>query len=549
MWTFSGRFSKYFSPPSLGRCLTLLAYWTMLLIMLWSNVILTPSSPNYAYKWEIVGFRAAWVSVTQLPFIYCLSCKINVISLITGISYERLNWLHRWAARTLFLTVIVHWSFFFREWSIAKFVRLELEMMPMVKYGFGAWAVIGWMVLSGFGFFRSICYEIWVLQHLAAAAVLLWLVHTHVPAYATYNVWLAVGFVAFDRIGRALYSVTRNVQLFHGGKMTNRKRVRIGHLAEVKSLSTEYIHVSIENIGFSWKPGQHVYLIIPRIGILENHPFTIANVPKSTTTDDGSGCIELYIKVHSGFTRRLHSACQQLSSPRAFRTFISGPWGTPPSINRFESLVFMATGNGASFTIPLFHKAVTQGNRLRRIRFVWIIRYRYHMEWFNQQLLSCLETAQARNIDVSIHIYITRRDNGGHEPGADGDSIHSNNSDTSLQAEVPFEKSEIHQSSGSPVRDLKQSSDSIAKAPSDWQTDQPLMPKSLINIKYGRPSFEALLLPVIEKALGETGILACGGRRFTADLRNYVARTSDERAVHKGTGAQGLYLFCETYGW
>jgi hypothetical protein len=49
--------------------------------------------------------------------------------------------------------------------------------------------------------------------------------------------------------------------------------------------------------------------------------------------------------------------------------------------------------------------------------------------------------------------------------------------------------------------------------------------------------------------LGETGILACGGSRFTADLRNYVARTSDERAVHKGTGAQGLYLFCETYGW
>jgi Ferric reductase like transmembrane component len=79
------------------------------------------------------------VSVTQLPLIYCLGGKINVISLVTGVSYGPLNWLHRWIARTLFLAVIVHWSFFLREWWIADFVKLELEMIPVVKFGFGAW--------------------------------------------------------------------------------------------------------------------------------------------------------------------------------------------------------------------------------------------------------------------------------------------------------------------------------------------------------------------------------------------------------------------------
>jgi Ferric reductase like transmembrane component len=136
-----GPVSRYFNPPALGRCMLLLADWIAILTALWPNTILTPPSPNYAYKWEIVGFHAAWVSVTQLPLIYRFRGKINVISLITGASYERLNWLHRWIARTLFLIVIVHWSFFFREWWITDFVKLELEMMPIAKFGFGAWSV------------------------------------------------------------------------------------------------------------------------------------------------------------------------------------------------------------------------------------------------------------------------------------------------------------------------------------------------------------------------------------------------------------------------
>ena len=70
-----------------------------------------------------------------------------------------------------------------------------------------------------------------------------------------------------------------------------------------------------------------------------------------------------------------------------------------------------------------------------------------------------------------------------------------------------------------------------------------------IKLGYGRPELDPLIRPLVEEAWGETGILACGGAEFMRSTRNYVAQLSDERAVHKGTGAQGLYLFCETYGW
>jgi hypothetical protein len=58
-----------------------------------------------------------------------------------------------------------------------------------------------------------------------------------------------------------------------------------------------------------------------------------------------------------------------------------------------------------------------------------------------------------------------------------------------------------------------------------------------------------MIRPPVEAALGETAVVTCGGAEITAQARTFVARLSDERAVHKGTGAQGIYLFTESYGW
>lgn len=505
--------------------------------MLWSNVILSPSAPNYAYKWEIVGFRAAWVSVTQLPLIYILSGKANLITIFTGISYERLNWLHRWVARTIFLTVIVHWSYFFTEWSIADFVKLELKWMPMVKYGFGAWATLGWMVITGFGFFRNLSYELWFLQHLAAAMVLLWLVHTHVPSYASYNVWFAVGVVVFDRAVRTVMSVAINLHLIPSKWRSSTSQRRLGYDAEVMSLSNEYLRVRIRNVAFSYRPGQHVYLSIPRAGIIEAHPFTIASIPKSVSAEAGSDHVELYIKVHNGFTKRLYRQCQNQLTPRTLLSFVSGPWGNPPSVDRFESAVFLATGNGAAFTIPLFLQAALGNNSLRQISFVWIFRHVEQFEWFREAIRSASSAARKRNVKVTIHAFYTARSN-----SSDTNSL----AEQSSESEEKGERKEPAEKAGSIKDDTGiVTTKSLSCSSSVSDQDRPT-----IKIDHSRPkSLDTFIRPVVEQAYGETGIFTCGAAHFTGQVRNYVASLSDERGVHKGTGAQGIYLFCETYGW
>jgi hypothetical protein len=64
-----------------------------------------------------------------------------------------------------------------------------------------------------------------------------------------------------------------------------------------------------------------------------------------------------------------------------------------------------------------------------------------------------------------------------------------------------------------------------------------------------RPNIEAMIREPVEQAWGETGVVVCGGREIVARTRNCMSRLSDERAVHKGTGAQGIYLYVEEYSF
>ena len=531
---FTGRFSKYFTPLPLGRWLILAVYWTVLLSFLWTNTILSSSDPMYPYKWEIVGFRAAWVSVAQIPFIYLLSCKFNPISLLTGISYERFNWLHRWAARTVFLTIIVHWSFFFQEWSLAGFVKLQLEMMPMVKYGFGAWAVIGWMIFSGFGFFRALSYEIFVAQHICAAATLLWLLYVHVPAYARYNIYMAIAFVAFDWISRIGWALLRNTHI-----LDNVRGGDPGYLARLETLPGGMVRITIQDTAFSWKAGQHAYISIPRIGPLELHPFTIANVSASGR-DGGIASMKMLVKAHSGFSRRLYKAAsQQDSQSTTYRAFISGPWGSPPDLRHYESLVFIACSSGVSFTMTLLQDIVGKQTSKRKIVFHWIIRSDDHLSWFRPELLDTVETARRSSLRLQIFVHVTQF------------SPTTLRVSSSAGDEASLQVTTCTSDSGSDLVPSSSSGTSLADEKTPFSSAVEDIPTaSKVTITHdGRPSIECLIRPVVEAAHGETAVVVCGGVSITAQARTFVAALSDERAVHKGSGAKGIFLFTETYGW
>jgi hypothetical protein len=70
-----------------------------------------------------------------------------------------------------------------------------------------------------------------------------------------------------------------------------------------------------------------------------------------------------------------------------------------------------------------------------------------------------------------------------------------------------------------------------------------------LNLLSGRPQPRTIIRKVLEKAEGESAVVVCGPEGLSDDVRRSVVYLSDERAVHKGTGAQGIYLHVETFGW
>ena len=545
---------SWLSPPPLGRVIFLACYWAVILFMMTNNAVV-----GDAYYWERIGFRNAWISVTQVPVVYLLASKSSLIGSVIGSSHERLNWLHRWVSRTLLVTVTVHGGFFMAEWVRSDFVNLEIELMPMVKYGMGAWAILVWTFLSSLSPLRRLAYEFFVLQHIAAAAVFLWLLYVHVPSYASYNVWLAIGFVSFDRVLRGYLLFYNNFRIRLAQSCNGTQR--IGHQVELQAYSDITV-ITIKDAHLHWKPGQHLYLWLPRLGLLETHPFTIAS-PYRTPNKCHCNEIQLAIRAQSGFTKRVHQyAMRTQGSPdHALIAFIAGPYGVPPAWNAYETLILISASTGASFTLPILESILNFPGTActQRISFLLIVRRKSHIEFYVQRLSDALTQAEKIGIELNVEIAVT---------GEEG-SLHGSESSAGEEA-----KAESHQLQASDDADLNSdkhagiqtyvamTSQSSSSSTSSNYTpssqgggccdctnadEKPLLPSRGIMYSDSRPDIASFLRKPVEATGGETSVAVCAGKSLVATVRNSVARLSNERAVHKGTGAQGISLHVEEY--
>jgi NAD(P)H-flavin reductase len=531
-----GRLSN-FTPPPLGRILIIVCYWAVILYMMTSGSIV-----NDVYYWERIGFRNAWVSVTQVPLVYLLASKSNIIGFIVGGSHERLNWLHRWVSRTLLLTVTCHGFFFVAEWVQADFVMLELELMPMVKYGLGAWAVLTWTFFTSLGPLRRVAYEFFVLQHILSGAVFLWLLYVHVPSYAQYNIWFATAALSFDRVARTTMLAYWNLRLKPQVQCYSSQR--IGHRVELQAMGTDVTVVTVKDFHIPWKPGQHLYLWVPSIGPLESHPYTIASRWK-TLGQSGCNEIQFAIRTHSGFSKRINQYATKTQGP--LTGFIAGPYASLPAWEAYESLVLISAATGESFTLPILESILSSQSTIctQRICFLLAAKTKSTISFYIDRLSACISRAEVLAIELSIEITIT----------GETAALHGNADDEKLLEISEYEKMNVaedavsmnskrhstsERSLGYDTVGRKHSLDTSERNPS-------LQPKRQILYSYSRPDIKAFIRRPVELTGGETSVAICGGKSIVAAARNAVASLCDERAVHKGPEAQGIYLHVEEY--
>lgn len=529
---------SWLTPPPLGRAVVLLIYWAIIISMMTDGAIIKD-----AFFWERIGYRNAWVSIMQVPLMYLLASKCNILGYLAGTSHERLNWLHRWVARTLFVTATVHGWHFWTEWVLADFVDYQLKMMPSIKYGLAAWGVLLWALISSFAPLRWMSYEFFVLQHIATAVVFLWLIYEHVPPAAQYNVWFAIAAICCDRVCRTVLLVWQNVKLrpqkgCKGGQ-------NIGHQAQLRAVGDSVTVITIKDVHFKWRAGQHLYLWIPSIGPLEAHPYTIAcahQLPETCICNS----IQLVLRKHKGFSRRIHNIAAKAQAEGTKKTttvFVSGPYGAPPRWDIYETIVLISASTGASFTLPIL-ESVLQTNKTnctKRIDFLLTARQGEEIDFYVQRLHALLERAKDAGIELLVHIAVTQ--NASPPSSSQGGKVLTVGSGPDRTWGNDVNDGVVEKVAAGPAVDVERSAATTPRKLSSSSADSHVYQSTV------RPDIAAFIRAPVEASGGETSVVVCGGPSLVARVRNCVASLSDERAVHKGTGAQGIQLHVEEYSF
>ena len=628
--------------PTVARLSLVLAELILVLVLCFYKL-----DPSDQWQWEDVGYRTGFIAAAQLPLVILLAGKQNIIAWLVGSSYERLNWLHRWVARILFLTVTIHMGFWFTDWERYDYIKVKLKTDKITQRGFSAWCILLWIVLSSFAPIRRWNYEFFVAQHIITFVGFLAAVFLHLPAEVKAYIWIPIGLYAFDRFVRTVWLLFVNMAIFHP---KSRSAGFLSCEATLEPLSCGTSRLVIANPPISWRPGQHVFLSCHGIAPLQSHPFTIASIPED-------GRMEFVVKSKKGATKRFLTRAQKSQylplkndHVQGFTAVVEGPYGRMRPLQQFDSIFLIAGSSGGSFTVPLMRSIVTRwyqnnspenrrsrfrmsgGAVTRYIRFVWVIKSLDQYQWFASQFAQLFEDVEqlcsngiSVRIDMSIYVTCDRTLEPNPEASAslksspashsrpeevssdviaetekvkmEMMSVHSAGSDSTaeqqamkkscgpdgtcccaatIEDEDAITKAEKNQQycccrstsssarhktstpsleATGPQSDVSESSSTDADISKALVTPRTLpnanrtnMPHQ-ISVLAGRPQPKTLIRKTLEQALGESAVVVCGPQGLNDDVRRSVVALSDERAVHKGTGAQGIYFWEEGFGY
>lgn len=560
-----------------------------------SNLTLLLSIVFFGYDvkngrmYESIGVRAGWMTLTQLPLVFLMAGKANVVGFLTGTSYERLNWIHRSVSRCLFITALIHMTYYLRSWARFDYIDRKLEIDIHSQRGLGAFCVLAWLVVSSLAPLRSWRYELFVLHHMIGAIGFLAIVWMHVPAEAQIYVWFPVALWAFDRVVRWGFLAYHNLSIFHP-KPASSSTKRPSAFA-CKALFTPMAHkttrITIQNPPMTWRPGQHAFLTCHSLDPLQAHPFTISSLPSD-------GILEFVVRAHAGSTGKIHdhACCLPPQSSECKTVFLDGPYGRLRPLEQFDSVVLLAGSSGASFCIPLLRDLVRLrelGEPLvtRRIRFVWVVKSLGQVRWFSKALGAALESAlntnnypsnPGRKLEIEASIYVTCEPDLTSEIGGSNTTSLSTSekprspADTQLDEKASIaDENQIKEAEAEPTscvpngtcccRAVVENEDTISSSSESCCccTTAPPSPTKLsrsqtstrsihrtlslpasVNFVSGRPMVRNVIEKELERARGESAVVVCGPNGLVQATRETAVGLSDERAVHKGTGAQGV---------
>ncbi|KAK7027523.1 ferric-chelate reductase Frp1 [Paramarasmius palmivorus] len=358
--------------------------------------------------------RAGFMALAQFPVVFLFATKNSVASLLLGPGngYERLNFIHRWAGRGMFLGGVIHGALWIRnhlEWDI-QIIGAQKETS-----GVAAMALLCLIVLTSMRPVRMYFYQVFFVLHILLFVAFFVTVCYH-TIYAPPWIFPPLAFYGLDML----------LRLF---------KYRIKD-ATLTAIDNQMTLIRIPHCDSGWEAGQHIRLRVFFSGrVFESHPLSIMNAPSpnSCLTGPNARGVILGARVRGDWTRALNTYAEaekasiisstskivdeEVVSDVPIQVMVDGPYGgCSLDLGRYESILLIAGGSGATFTLGLLDDIVgrctrlgrSRGERTRRIEFAWYVKSFGAIEWFASMLADIAKAADSvEDLDLHVSVFVT----------------------------------------------------------------------------------------------------------------------------------------------
>ncbi|THU82061.1 hypothetical protein K435DRAFT_934828 [Dendrothele bispora CBS 962.96] len=321
--------------------------------------------------------RAGTLATSQLPLIVALGTKNNVISVLTGVGYEKLNFIHRMISRVVFILLWIHAG--------------GMNADHFIIVGFMALLAFTLLIVISIRPVRGRAYEFFFYMHCALAIIFLGggYYHANTEHYGAY-IWPCFLIWGLDRFVRIIRLVTCNHSYFSPLSKSSEME------ASTKLITSDLICLTIQRPPhFNWSPGQFAYLVAPGVSLLpfEGHPFTIELV--------------FLINVRDGFTKRLHEVA---TKGETIKVLLDGPYGSRVDVDTFDNIVLVAGGSGVTYTLPILLDTIARvrsnKSKCERIVFIWSVRDAAHLRSISPTLISISNHIHP-SLKIELRLFVT----------------------------------------------------------------------------------------------------------------------------------------------
>ncbi|ORX79281.1 hypothetical protein K493DRAFT_390916 [Basidiobolus meristosporus CBS 931.73] len=324
-----------------------------------------------------IALSSGYISIANMPIMIVLANKNTILTKLLGVSHDSLNYLHQASGIATAFTATVHTVLFSMIWlKFGSFQRFI--MLPYVLYGVVGLILFIILCLSSISYIRHRCYEWFLGIHITAFVLSIVFVALHFCQDNVYLFYVFSGFALFvvDRAIRTSRAFYYNLLL-----RLHRTRKEKIPLDKVQLLPGSVVRMEFFK-PMKWAPGQHVFLCMPGVAFGQWHPFTITSTYEAIEDSTPECSIVVVIQAQKGFTKTLYEHMLANSGTQQnLRVLVDGPYGAYHSMHNFETVVLIAGGTGAAFTIPILSDLIRRklhgpSVTTNRVHFIWSIKKR-----------------------------------------------------------------------------------------------------------------------------------------------------------------------------